>query len=68
MLKIGVTSLTFNSCGENPFRVDELIIFVRRETWTLTVDFNIFAGISPTGVASEPSSFEMSFQISSLVI
>ena len=68
MLKIGVTSSTFNSSGEHPFRVDELIVFVRRETWTLTADFNISAGISPTGVASEPSSFEISFQISSLVV
>ena len=45
-----------------------VIIFVRRETWTSIVDFNISEGISGTGVALELSSFEIYFRISSSVV
>ena len=51
-----------------PFLIDELIIFIKRETGTSVVDFNISAGISQNGVALEPSSFEFFFLNLSSVI
>ena len=59
LLKVRVTSATFSSSRKHPFWKDELIIFVRRETWASIVDFNNFAGISSTRLALEPSGFEI---------
>ena len=61
-LNIGLTSAAFKSCGKQSFLKDKFAIFVRIETSISIVDFNIPAGISPTGMNFVPANLKISYQ------
>ena len=54
-LTIGPTSASFKSCGKHPFSNDKLMNFVISRRCISGVILTMSAGMSPTGVALEPS-------------
>ena len=54
-LKIGPTSTSFKSSGKHPFSNEKLMIFVISDRCISSATLNMSAGMSPTGLALEPS-------------